>query len=259
MTDKQTYHVLTQAALDDIANAADQLNSMSGQQLRGQGDRVRDLSQLIQTKIEQAVPIDEDILLGCPGEQTEQTSKATSAGPARERAPDSRTKLRAVIETGIEAAVEILDMSEELCSSAGADDLTGALEPLSMWAGWASEQLNAEQEEPAALSSQRRPWTSRMDTVYAELKAKNEKQRAPHPTTPVTNITEYHKQVFHALTHNEPGYALFSCFYDGESTAAIVRVTRDIEGTYHIAPRLVFLTEDMMENLASHDGEVPSV
>jgi hypothetical protein len=67
-----------------------------------------------------------------------------------------------------------------------------------------------------------------------------------------TNITEQHREAFEALTSGNYGnFALFSCFVDGEPSAAIVAVEQMPEGDL-IQPLFVAVTEAM--GLTDHDG-----
>ena len=68
----------------------------------------------------------------------------------------------------------------------------------------------------------------------------------------MTNITEEHRKAFAALTSGGYGnFALFSCFVDGEPSAAIVAVQESEEG-FLIQPLFVAVTEAM--DLTDHDG-----
>jgi len=71
----------------------------------------------------------------------------------------------------------------------------------------------------------------------------------------MTNITKEHRKTFFALTSGEYGnFALFSCFVDGEPSAAIVAVQESEEG-FLIQPLFVAVTEAMA--LTDHDGRYP--
>lgn len=70
-----------------------------------------------------------------------------------------------------------------------------------------------------------------------------------------TNITPALKKHFDALSSGEySNFALFSCFVDGEPSAAIVVVNEDGEGVT-IRPLFVAVTPGMM--LTDHEGEEP--
>jgi len=72
-----------------------------------------------------------------------------------------------------------------------------------------------------------------------------------------TNITKQLKGVFEAV--RDPRYtniALFSCYVNGEATAAIVAVTRDDNGDYLFTPLFVAVTPGMV--LTDHDGKKTS-
>lgn len=68
----------------------------------------------------------------------------------------------------------------------------------------------------------------------------------------MTNITEQHRAAFAALTSGDYcNFALFSCFADGEPTAAIVAV-QETDEAFLIHPLFVAVTETM--ELTDHDG-----
>ena len=67
-----------------------------------------------------------------------------------------------------------------------------------------------------------------------------------------TNITEEHKAYFEALHKGMKGFALFSCFVNGEPTSAIALVVDDGEGGVIVRPMFVAVTEDMV--LTDHAG-----
>ena len=67
-----------------------------------------------------------------------------------------------------------------------------------------------------------------------------------------TNITDEHKAYFEALHKGMKGFALVSCFVDGQPTSAIALVVDDGEGFYTIRPMFVALTDAMI--LTDHDG-----
>jgi hypothetical protein len=70
-----------------------------------------------------------------------------------------------------------------------------------------------------------------------------------------TNITEKHKKVFEALVGGgHKKFALFSCFVNGEPTAAIVIIEAN-ESIVNIEPLFVAVTEGM--KLMDHDGVPP--
>ena len=76
----------------------------------------------------------------------------------------------------------------------------------------------------------------------------------------MTNITEKHRKVFNALLSGEFGnFALFSCFVNGEPSAAIVAVNncpKTAGNPIHIAPLFVAVTPGM--ELKDHDGIEPT-
>lgn len=68
----------------------------------------------------------------------------------------------------------------------------------------------------------------------------------------LTNIAPWHRRAFSTLSGAHAGnYALFSCFVNGEPTAAIVRISRH-ERDYVIRPMFVAVTPGMV--LTDHDG-----
>jgi hypothetical protein len=70
-----------------------------------------------------------------------------------------------------------------------------------------------------------------------------------------TNISKEHKKAFNALVSGEYGnFALFSCFVNGEPSAAIVAIEKQ-GGDWKIAPLFVALTPGM--RLMDHDGLEP--
>src|SRR6266508_983049 len=70
-----------------------------------------------------------------------------------------------------------------------------------------------------------------------------------------TNITRRHKKAFNALVSGEyRNFALFSCFVNGEPSAAIVAVEEEGEEV-KVTPLFVAVTEGM--ELADHDGNRP--
>ena len=70
-----------------------------------------------------------------------------------------------------------------------------------------------------------------------------------------TNITREHKKAFNALVSGEyRNFALFSCFVNGEPSAAIVAVEEEGEEV-KVTPLFVAVTEGM--ELADHDGNRP--
>ena len=67
-----------------------------------------------------------------------------------------------------------------------------------------------------------------------------------------TNITDAHRQAFEALTRGDYGnFALFSCFVDGQPSAAIVAIS-DAGSEYALSPLFVAPTPGMV--LTDHDG-----
>lgn len=70
-----------------------------------------------------------------------------------------------------------------------------------------------------------------------------------------TNITDYHRQAFEALSSGSyENFALLSCFVGGAPAAAIVTVERNGDD-YIITPLFVSVTPDMI--LTNHDGVAP--
>lgn len=68
----------------------------------------------------------------------------------------------------------------------------------------------------------------------------------------ITNITPELKAHFNALISGEyDSFALFSCFANGEPTAAIVNITKH-GAEVHIEPLFVAVTPAMV--LTDHDG-----
>ncbi len=73
---------------------------------------------------------------------------------------------------------------------------------------------------------------------------------------PETNITHGMQELFNALTSGEyKNFALFSCFVNGEPTAAIVTLNEDDKGQIVIDPYFVAITPSM--KLVDHDGKAP--
>jgi hypothetical protein len=71
-----------------------------------------------------------------------------------------------------------------------------------------------------------------------------------------TNINEGHKQAFNALVSGEyDNFALFSCFVNGEPSAAIVAVVTDGSGGVNLVPLFVAVTPKM--RLEDHDEQEP--
>lgn len=78
-----------------------------------------------------------------------------------------------------------------------------------------------------------------------------------------TNIQPWHRTAFDALVCGESqGMALFSCFMNGEPTAAIVNITRCGEAEdassaddFRIIPMFVAVTPGM--KLTNHENEEP--
>lgn len=71
---------------------------------------------------------------------------------------------------------------------------------------------------------------------------------------PATNITEEHKQWLDYIQHSRPAdmtVCLFSCFLNGEPTAAVCMVNR-VGGEVEIRPMFVAVTPGM--KLVDHDG-----
>lgn len=82
-------------------------------------------------------------------------------------------------------------------------------------------------------------------------------RRAPISAT--TNITPEMQATFNALLHDagDRGFALFSCFYEGQPTSAIVRVSES-GGEVIMEPVYVALTDAMKAKIADHDGRTPA-
>lgn len=73
-----------------------------------------------------------------------------------------------------------------------------------------------------------------------------------------SNITDKHRRVFKALLYGGfDNFALFSCFYDGEPTAAIIAVNAGPAENYDLTPLLVFPTKKMLDRLTDNDGNAP--
>jgi Protein of unknown function (DUF2958) len=73
--------------------------------------------------------------------------------------------------------------------------------------------------------------------------------------TMTTNITATHRKVFEAMRDSSyTNFALFSCFVNGESAAAIVTINR-VGEQYTIAPLFVSVTRSMI--LTDHQGRIP--
>jgi hypothetical protein len=71
-------------------------------------------------------------------------------------------------------------------------------------------------------------------------------------TTTRTNIAPWHRRAFNTLSGAHAGnFALFSCFVNGEPTAAIVKIDRH-DRDYIIRPIFVAVTDGM--TLTDHDG-----
>ena len=71
-----------------------------------------------------------------------------------------------------------------------------------------------------------------------------------------TNIQPWHRTAFDALVGGESqGMALFSCFMNGEPTAAIVNITQHGEDDFRIIPMFVAVTPGM--TLTNHENEEP--
>ena len=68
-----------------------------------------------------------------------------------------------------------------------------------------------------------------------------------------TNITREHRKTFRALTSNRFGnFVLFSCFVNGEPSAAICALHRDGDN-FRITPMFVAVTAKMRLN--DHSGD----
>lgn len=71
-----------------------------------------------------------------------------------------------------------------------------------------------------------------------------------------TNITEEMKLCFQALVSGKYGnFALFSCFVDGEPSAAVVQVTEEDGGNVDLKPLFVAITPGMA--ITDHEGNEP--
>jgi hypothetical protein len=67
-----------------------------------------------------------------------------------------------------------------------------------------------------------------------------------------TNITQAHRDAFHALVSGDfVNFALLSCFVNGEAASAIIAVNRDGED-YMLTPLFVSVTDGMI--LTDHEG-----
>lgn len=66
-----------------------------------------------------------------------------------------------------------------------------------------------------------------------------------------TNIETWHRSSFKQLASNRGQFALFSCYVNGEPTAAIVSVERH-PGGFDVRPLFVAVTPGM--NITDHDG-----
>jgi len=74
-----------------------------------------------------------------------------------------------------------------------------------------------------------------------------------------TNITDEHRRAFEAIASGGfNNFALMSCFYDGEPTAAVVCITSCGE-EYDLTPIVVFPTERMLVRLKDHDNRTPEL
>lgn len=69
-----------------------------------------------------------------------------------------------------------------------------------------------------------------------------------------TNITKTHEEAFEALRDSQfNNFALFSCYMNGEPTAAIVSIEPLEGGAVIITPLFVAVTASM--KLVDHDGK----
>lgn len=69
----------------------------------------------------------------------------------------------------------------------------------------------------------------------------------------LTNIIETHKKAFEALNSGDPNFALISCFFNGEPTAAIAYVKEGEQNNeFEIFPLFIAVTDKM--KLTDHDG-----
>lgn len=66
-----------------------------------------------------------------------------------------------------------------------------------------------------------------------------------------TNIAPWHRKSFSLLANGRGQFALFSCYVNGEPTAAIVAINRH-DREYIIRPLFVAVTDGM--NVVDHDG-----
>lgn len=66
-----------------------------------------------------------------------------------------------------------------------------------------------------------------------------------------TNITEAHKKAFEALKSGNPNFALVSCFFNKEPTAAIAYIGEDND-EISIFPLFIAITDKM--KITDHDG-----
>lgn len=70
-----------------------------------------------------------------------------------------------------------------------------------------------------------------------------------------TNITPEHQMVFDMLRSQDPGFALMSCFVNGEPTSAICHMSRLPGGAIRAAPFFVAVTPGM--KVLDHAGDAP--
>jgi hypothetical protein len=66
-----------------------------------------------------------------------------------------------------------------------------------------------------------------------------------------TNIVPWHRKSFSSLANGRGHFALFSCYVNGEPTAAIVAISRDIKG-FVVQPMFVAVTPSM--TIIDHNG-----
>jgi len=75
-----------------------------------------------------------------------------------------------------------------------------------------------------------------------------------------TNITPEMQEAFEAIASGQfDNFALFSCYLDGQPTAAIVSVHDDpVSGRVYFSPLFVAVTDSIGGRLTDHDGVPPA-
>jgi len=75
----------------------------------------------------------------------------------------------------------------------------------------------------------------------------------PHEARDGTNLSEEITALFEAIRNPEyANFGLFSCFVDGEPSAAIISMHEKDEDSFMITPLFVLITDKMV--LTDHDG-----